>query len=116
MESPQPMFGLDTVQNAVSGTADELSSWKFLEDLAVDGSHTASFLPLDDAKAELAKERLKEKNRQAQKRARLRNKVCLGKVWLSDFASNLCVTSSSSRQSRRPWHLSSMKPRLSCMS
>lgn len=53
----------------------ELPSWDFLDSLDVDTSNTDTYRLPDASKADIAKEKLREKNRQAQKRARQRNKV-----------------------------------------
>lgn len=74
-ELPQAMYGVDTAHESAS-TAPDLS-WDFIDGLDVNVPITDNFLLPEAAKVAAAKERLKEKNRQAQKRARQKNKVFL---------------------------------------
>lgn len=99
-------------------TAPELPSWDFLEDLGDGGSNPNFSLLPEIAKADLAKEKLKEKNRLAQKRARQRNKVfCQVLFPVSILRSGVGVIElpECCRQSPRPWHCNWMIPQLSCM-
>ena len=78
MEVPQGTYHTEAYN------APELSSWEILE--ALDAGVPDSFLLPENAKATSARERSKEKSRQAAKRARQRNKVpCAGlRVTLPD--------------------------------
>ena len=86
MELPHTLHSPWIANDRDPGTAAELPSWGFLEVLGDGGSNTDNSSLPDIAKADLAKEKLKEKNRLAQKRARQRNKV-LGLVLLPSLYS-----------------------------
>lgn len=82
MELAQSIYIPDFEHEIPATAIPELPSWDFLESLDVEASNTDNFRLPESAKAEQAKERLKEKNRQAQKRARQRNKVALIFIWM----------------------------------
>ena len=86
MELPHTLHSPWIANDRYPGTAAELPSWGFLEVLDDGGLNTDNSSLPDIAKADHAKEKLKEKNRLAQKRARQRNKV-LGLVLLPSLYS-----------------------------